>query len=420
MVLSLAGLAGAQVSVTAIEADADPPAIRPFETAVVRARVFGTAAGGERVPLQPGGVQFRIEERDGGWLSSPFSEQEGADGQKLFLRNQPSGRALWRAARMRGAASVGAVLQAPGALPQLRGAVLYTAPEREGLYHIRGVLDGQEAVVEVRVTAAAPSIRTRERVSFPPESHATDPMRKLAEHYAPFIAQETWFDPKADFLARFDFDGNFRGDDNWASTATGSSQAYVYYAGMETATHWFLIYNFFHPRDYAERCFAGSCHENDNEGLILTVRKNGSEFGSLRVMQTLAHNRVYSYRADPRVQEGRQRIAAGVEFFEQSHPLVFGESGGHGVFGSLSDESRYSLARSEFAAGTGVTYVYRGEARRPRHPNDRSVSYDLLPIVDHWWARATDTNGKGDGAFDHLCRYSPLGNRPGISASELR
>ena len=65
---------------------------------------------------------------------------------------------------------------------------------------------------------------------------------------------------------------------------------------METSTHWFLVYNFFHPRDYDERCIAGTCHENDNEGLVLTVRKDGSRFGRLQVMETLAHNRIFSYR----------------------------------------------------------------------------------------------------------------------------
>ena len=92
------------------------------------------------------------------------------------------------------------------------------------------------------------------------------------------------------------FDGNWHGDDNWDSTPTGSSQAYVYYAVMETATHWFLVYNFFHPRDYDDRCIAGTCHQNDNEGLVLTVRKDGSRFGRLQVMETLAHNRIFSYR----------------------------------------------------------------------------------------------------------------------------
>ena len=107
--------------------------------------------------------------------------------------------------------------------------------------------------------------------------------QRLVEHYAPFVAQETWFQPKSDYLARFDLDGDWKGDNNWANAERGSSQAYVHYAVMETDTHWFLVYNFFHPRDYSDKCVAGTCHENDNEGLILTVAKDGSPFGRLQV-----------------------------------------------------------------------------------------------------------------------------------------
>ena len=47
------------------------------------------------------------------------------------------------------------------------------------------------------------------------------------------------------YLARFDLDGDWRGDNKLGSCRDRSSQGYVYYAAMETSTHWFLIYNFF-------------------------------------------------------------------------------------------------------------------------------------------------------------------------------
>jgi hypothetical protein len=73
-----------------------------------------------------------------------------------------------------------------------------------------------------------------------------------------------------------------------------------------------LQLNFFHSRDYDERCIFGTCHENDNEGLILTVRKYGSEFGRLQVLATLAHGNVCSYGADPGIQDGLHRIVGSV------------------------------------------------------------------------------------------------------------
>jgi hypothetical protein len=102
---------------------------------------------------------------------------------------------------------------------------------------------------------------------------------------------------------------------------------------METATHWFLVYNFYHPRDYSDKCIVGTCHENDNEGLIMTIAKDGSQYGRLQTMETLAHNNIYSFRADNRIKDGVHDIDGDIEWMG-SHPVVFIESGGHGVFAS--------------------------------------------------------------------------------------
>jgi hypothetical protein len=212
------------------------------------------------------------------------------------------------------------------------------------VHEVRASLQGKEAVLNITVDPNAPSLRPDESTSFPPEPSSTHPYHELAEHWAPFVAQETWFTPKADYLARFDLDGDWRGNNNWENAFAGSSRAYVYYAAMETDTHWFLIYNMFHPRDYSDKCIAGSCHENDNEGVILTIFKDGSHHGSLQVMETLAHNNVYSHVTSRSIRKGIHNVDGGIEFWEASHPVVFIESGGHGVYGSRSSRSRFTLA----------------------------------------------------------------------------
>ena len=239
----------------------------------------------------------------------------------------------------------------------------------------------------------------------------------MVEHYAPFIAQETWFEPKADFLARFDYDGNWKGDDNWENLNIGSSQAFVYYAVMETETHWFLIYNFFHPRDYSDFCVAGTCHENDNEGLILTVRKDESKFGKLEVLETLAHNNVYSFTNDPAIKKGAHDIDGKIEFYEKSHPIIFIEAGGHGVFSSDSKSSLFSADKMEFKNNTGITYVYNKKAESPKFTNDRNVSYALLPIYEEWWAKGNQETSNSNETFENFYVYEPFGNRPKASAN---
>ena len=64
---------------------------------------------------------------------------------------------------------------------------------------------------------------------------------------------------------------------------------------METSTHWYLTYFFFHPRDWVDHPFFETEHENDGEGLTLAVEKDGSEYGVLRGMVTIAHSDFYSY-----------------------------------------------------------------------------------------------------------------------------
>jgi hypothetical protein len=93
--------------------------------------------------------------------------------------------------------------------------------------------------------------------------------------------------------------------------------------------------------------------------------------------------------------------------------VVFIESGGHGIYGSRSSHSRFTLERGSFAEGTGITLVYKGSAERPRHASDRLVGYDLLPIYDEWWSRAAE--GKGDArTFDDYFSYQPFGGRPAL------
>lgn len=377
--------------------------VRPFEVLVVQVMAAGEGArltgGAAPVPLKRGPAAFYVHGVDGGWVSKPFSHR--ASGEIRPRHDGPDG------AERR-------LLTMSDRQSDLSDAVLYTAPGREGESLLTATLEGVSATLRIRVDAAAEPTVAGERVTFGAQPAAPDPYRPLAERYAPFVAQETWFQPKADYLARFDADGDWRGDNNWDNTPESSSQAFVYYAAMETETHWFLIYNFFHPRDYSDKCIAGTCHENDNEGMILTIAKDGTPWGRPVAMETLAHNKVYSYRADPRVRGNFHNLDGEVEFVGGTHPVVFVHSGGHGVYGS-GQHSGYSLSADHFEAGTGVTYVYKGVAERPRHPADRNVGYDLLPIYDHWWIRSQQERDAGGAAFSGYYRYQPQGGRPQAS-----
>lgn len=406
-----AGIVAAQSSVLVseikIQTDPADARIRPFESIVIQVRAYGDIedANGnkQKVRLREGGASVKLSEDNAGWLSKPFRFQGKDD--ESFYQKESAGLA----AILLGQAQNRFLLQ---------DAVLFTASDRTGKFKIEAELNGQKATLEVQVENNAPSQLEREKTSFDRLPASTDPYRKLVEHYAPMVAQETWFEPKSDYLARVDLDGDWRGDNNWENAFEGTSQAYVYYAVMETETHWFLVYNFFHPRDYSDKCVVGTCHENDNEGMILTVAKDRSTFGRLQTMESLAHNNIYSYRLDRAVKNNVHNIDGDIELHDNSHPVIFIEAGGHGVFGADDNHSLYSVRDSRFS-NTGVTYIYKGVAERPKHGNDRNVGYNLLPIYDHWWLRAHQGNGKKDRTFDAYFRYEPFGNRPRAPYPEI-
>lgn len=390
------------IGVTEIVIKSDPEdlRVRPFETLQLQVRAYGQVAkagaeGTERVRLQRSGAKMSILTANGGTLTKPFKFQ-GRETESFY---QDAGSKF---ASIFGAISKDYIMQ---------DTQLYLAPETPGKYEIEADLEGKKARVTVEVTASAPTRVKPETASFGPEQRPPDPYRKLAEFWSPMLAQEVWFQPKSDVPARFDFDNDWHGDNNWDGMEAGSSQAYVYYAAMETASHWFLIYNVFHPRDYSDKCVVGTCHENDNEGLILTVRKDGSEFGKLEVMETLAHNNVYSFVTDNRIRKGAHNIDGAVELYANSHPVAFIESGGHGIYGSTSSHSGYDFKADKFKAGAGMTFIYKGVAERPRGGADRLVGYELLPIYNHWWLKSNDEAWK-DRTFDEYYVYQPFAGRP--------
>lgn len=402
---TFAGLALAQgVNEIRIRPEVEPARLRPFEEMQLQVRAYGLVAkangaeGTDRVRLNKGGAKAKLVSGDC-HVSKAYKFQ-GRDDEAFYQG---------------GGSRLSGIL---GSLTQdfvLQDAFLLTAGEKAGNCEIEAEMEGKTFRLTVQVDPSAPSRKKQETQSFGAEQRTSDPYRYLAEYWAPFLAGETWFQPKSDMAARFDFDGDWTGDNNWDNLEAGSSQAYVYYAVMETPSHWFLIYNVFHPRDYSDKCVAGSCHENDNEGLILTVKKDGSEFGQLQVMETLAHNNVYTAVNDSRIRSGAHNVDGRIELYEQRSPVAFIESGGHGIYPSMSSHSRFRMSSGQFSIGTGITYIYKGVAERPKHANDRLVGYELLPIYDHWWQKGTDTANWRERTFDEFYAYQPFGNRPTVA-----
>jgi hypothetical protein len=151
--------------------------------------------------------------------------------------------------------------------------------------------------------------------------------RKLAFFHAPILFQDTEvrgqsqdegnnasidqpIQRRGDFIARFDFDGDWNGLNNWANFAKRPipegaagrnrdtmARAYIYYSVVETETHYFISYCAFHAQDREPRCADVECHENDLEGGLHVVKKGpeNSGMGTLWMMMYLAHDNWFTY-----------------------------------------------------------------------------------------------------------------------------
>lgn len=224
--------------------------------------------------------------------------------------------------------------------------------------------------------------------------------RQLAEHWSPFIYQATT--GRYDYITRFDFDGNWFGHDNWENYECYPLPAYVYYSVVESTNYYFITYCFFHPRDEGNPLCNCGKHENDFEGCRIIIKKDGSYWGTIILLETIAHTSKYTYTS--------------WTLINGSHPAIYVKQRKHSVYGA-----NYALAQQDcnwsgnltcevFPSdedGTGIGYWYAGRgAEIPENVDDRDVSYELIELTPTIWARRF-----GD-PFRDCIEYTTGGGQP--------
>ena len=246
-----------------------------------------------------------------------------------------------------------------------------------------------------------------------PRSQSLGPDREIAARFAPVFYQALGDNPRSDYITNFDFDGDWRGDNNWrhADDKSFPLRAYIYYSVSETETHFFIHYAVFHPRDYkggeqkgiilsdiiregVKRGSshdptgllqeAGVAHENDMEGALVVVEKNGTDLNRARTVfvETLHHDDFSFYLTGEPPTKGY-----GVFTTDKQRVLLYVEPKGHGIEPYTGDKRQTS--KKEF-----VIYKFAGRAEDPDQQQDGSVGYELLPIETTLWPRAR--SGKED------------------------
>ena len=244
-------------------------------------------------------------------------------------------------------------------------------------------------------------------------------LQEYGVHYAPVLYQDTadgfpndWRNRRYDLVTRFDFDGNDEAADNWATAESWNIPAFVYYDAVETSTHVFLVYGFFHPRDWeASGCFYPLCHENDQENYRLTIKKDGTEFGTPILLDGDSHGLHHAFAIGTDVTSGRTNVSATAPSFEGSHVQLFLEAKGHGPQ-QCEDEAD---CLSKLAGGDGVVYRVTADGGAPAEAEPDvepaaivTAEFGLLASFEELWGRiATDD----EEAFDATGAVTYQGGR---------
>ena len=179
----------------------------------------------------------------------------------------------------------------------------------------------------------------------------------------------------------------------------------MYYSVVESCTHWFITYAMFHPRDWTDGYFEEE-HENDMEGLLAIVRKDGSPSGRLEGIVTVFHEDFLSYKrlgSLLSIQYPSQPIDGVLQMQADPvdptivRPLTFQEAEGHGL-------TALPFGWQNFAGGDGVIYFPGGMGEVPTSGNDRDVQYELIDLFapSGLWERQLQEANGGGPMFDDV------------------
>jgi hypothetical protein len=133
-------------------------------------------------------------------------------------------------------------------------------------------------------------------------------------------------------------------------------------------------------------------HENDLEGVLVVVAREGGREGRTVLVESFSHHR---FRALLPAEAPREFATRAREVrLRDQRPILFIESRGHGVRESLRPRRNQAL----------VAYQFAGRAEEPGEEFAGPVGYDLLPLYDTLWKHALDES-RANRAFSRFQLY---------------
>jgi hypothetical protein len=163
---------------------------------------------------------------------------------------------------------------------------------------------------------------------------ASPDLRSALERFAPIIVQETAAEEMAarwDRPSRVDPDGSGTLADDYRCLSLAEPVPF-YASAAEDAERLYLFYGLYYTADWSGRAASPEVdHRGDFEGAVVVVSRDRQ---AVEAVITQAHKRFYLWRP-----------GAGL-FVMSGRPLLFSESGGHGLYSFLDRSWRAKGGRS--------------------------------------------------------------------------
>ncbi|MFY0254558.1 hypothetical protein ACDQ55_11445 [Chitinophaga sp. 30R24] len=254
----------------------------------------------------------------------------------------------------------------------LMAATAFTSCKKDGATPTNGInpVNGnQRAAVNAQQTSSP--------------SYADLALRWAPVHYQDVDVTGTYsISGKSDYITNVNFDNDWIATNNWNNLANSAYPAYAhgYYSVVETRTHWFITYGFYHGRDWTDNPLAYYLdqHENDMEGAMFIIKKDANLYGTLLGIVTVVHSDFYSYVPDGSPLQGNEESVDGtLKFLTWSnypHPVTAQSAKGHDLKAWPYND----------IVGDGIIYwPSLTTAGLPTSADDRNVQYKLVDIFSN-------------------------------------
>lgn len=259
----------------------------------------------------------------------------------------------------------------------------------------------------------------------------------LALRHAPVLLQKVHSRyQRADYITRVDFAHRWPDVlNNWGTVWEKRGPGYRhkltghgYYSVVETHTHYFLIYAFYHPQDWSafwksparSDQWQINQHVHDMEGCLAVVPKRANaDEERVEALVTVSHRDFYSYAGSPigdryAIEGWAEDVDGAIElsnrFAGRGEPphrfKLYAESGGHAIRGSKRGWGSESHIVRYRPSVTRAEAPKENAFEREHDANFQTVRYKLLSLFEPngLWAHRDDPrvfrpDGLGRQAF---------------------